>query len=294
MSPKQDIVFKMLFGDQHYSDILAAFLKAVLLKPDEDFDNLKLLNPLPEADYEKVTIENSFVSGNDPRRKKIVLDVHARLTSGKEIDVEMQVHKQSFLAQRVALYVAQMLASQSREGQPYRELCPAVCILITAFDFIENPHYHNRYTMFDPDTGSEFTDLLEINVLDLTKIPATSQDAEPVLVSWLRFLNTNDEEERKMLAQTNPDILKAYKRLEEISDNPAARLLLEAHRREEMDFEAFIYDATQKGLVKGRVEGREEERMKYARKMLAKGQLLKEVRDFFDLSDQEVQVLQAS
>jgi len=45
LSPISDIVFKMLFGNEQNTDILSAFLKAVLLLPDEEFSEVLILNP---------------------------------------------------------------------------------------------------------------------------------------------------------------------------------------------------------------------------------------------------------
>ncbi|MCL2878200.1 MAG: hypothetical protein FWF13_05415, partial [Acidobacteria bacterium] len=35
------------------------------------------------------------------------------------------------------------------------------------------PPYHHRFTLYDPLAGVEFTDLLEIRTLELSKLPET-------------------------------------------------------------------------------------------------------------------------
>ena len=42
LSPKSDLIFKLVFGDQHNADILAAFLRAVLDMPEDEFERLPL------------------------------------------------------------------------------------------------------------------------------------------------------------------------------------------------------------------------------------------------------------
>jgi predicted transposase/invertase (TIGR01784 family) len=75
LPPKSDEVFKMLFGDEQNKEILAAFLKAVL--------------PLPDDDYEEIEILNPFLPGEVLNDKIGILDLKLRLKSGRLIDVEI-------------------------------------------------------------------------------------------------------------------------------------------------------------------------------------------------------------
>ncbi|MDR0576422.1 MAG: Rpn family recombination-promoting nuclease/putative transposase [Candidatus Accumulibacter sp.] len=51
LPPSSDIVFKMLFGDTRNSDLLIAFLKAVLPLPDGEFQEVTPMNPFPANGY---------------------------------------------------------------------------------------------------------------------------------------------------------------------------------------------------------------------------------------------------
>ncbi len=44
MSPKNDFVFKLIFGDEKNKDILTAFLSAALRLTQEEFLGIELLN----------------------------------------------------------------------------------------------------------------------------------------------------------------------------------------------------------------------------------------------------------
>ncbi|MDR2164118.1 MAG: Rpn family recombination-promoting nuclease/putative transposase, partial [Zoogloeaceae bacterium] len=50
LSPKYDEVFKMLFGDERNTDLLVAFLRAVLPLPDDDYEEITLMNPFLPGD----------------------------------------------------------------------------------------------------------------------------------------------------------------------------------------------------------------------------------------------------
>jgi hypothetical protein len=42
LSPKNDVVFRLLFGDKRNGDLLCDFLKSVLTLPDDDFSEITI------------------------------------------------------------------------------------------------------------------------------------------------------------------------------------------------------------------------------------------------------------
>ena len=287
LSPTSDIVFKMLFGNEQNTDILAAFLKAVLLLPEDEFKEVTILNPFHGNEY--------------PDEKATILDVKATTASGRRIDIEIQVQNHSAMKQRIMVYTAKMLTEQVGTGDDYDVIRPVVCILITDFRMIENANYHNRYRLYDPRTGSEFTDMMEINVLELPKMPgAVTTTDNATLLDWLRFLKAKNMEELEMLAQHNPDVQKAVRRLVELSADDKARMIAEAREKNRRDAAAYAKDAREEGREEGRVEGREEglaegERLKaveITRKMLKHSRPLEEISEMTGLTIQEIQALQ--
>ena len=42
---KLDLVFKLIFGDQRNTDILASFLKSVLDIPEEEYERVTIVDP---------------------------------------------------------------------------------------------------------------------------------------------------------------------------------------------------------------------------------------------------------
>jgi len=274
LSPTNDAVFKMLFGSDRHTDILSSFLKTVLL--------------LPNDVVSKVAIQTTFQEKELPRDKTSILDVLVTTASGRSLDIEIQVVKRPALAQRILFYAARLISTQLKEGESYVNLRPAVCILITDFCMIGNSHCHNRYRLHDLQTGSEFTDLLEINILELPNVPAAATGTDAPLLDWLRFLKAKTTEELNMLAQNNPDIQKAVKRLYELSADETAWMHALARKMQLRDADSWVKDA----LLLGREEGRTAERKEFARKMLQHAQSLDEIIEMTGLSRQEIEALQ--
>ncbi|MDR1854915.1 MAG: Rpn family recombination-promoting nuclease/putative transposase, partial [Azoarcus sp.] len=93
-SPRRDIVFKMLFGSERSTDILTAFLKAILPLPGDEYAEVTILNPISLSDF--------------PDDKTCILDVKVRTAKGRIIDVEIQVANEADLRERIVYYLAKM------------------------------------------------------------------------------------------------------------------------------------------------------------------------------------------
>ncbi|MDR1574799.1 MAG: Rpn family recombination-promoting nuclease/putative transposase, partial [Treponema sp.] len=86
LSPLNDFVFKLIFADKRRSNILAAFLKAALDMPPEEFDRLSIVDPHLKRAYKD--------------DKAGILDVKVHTTSGVIINVEVQVASYAGLRNR--------------------------------------------------------------------------------------------------------------------------------------------------------------------------------------------------
>jgi predicted transposase/invertase (TIGR01784 family) len=249
LSPRNDAVFKMLFGDARDTSLLTEFLKSTLT--------------LPAEDYAEVTIIDPHSSRDQPDDKQSILDVKVKTAGGKRIDIEIQIASQPDLRERIVFYLARMVAEQLGQGEEYRNIQRSICILISDHVQIhENGVYHNRYRLHDAQTGSEFTDLLEVDTLELPKLPREADGT--ALCDWMKFLDARKEEELIMLKERNPQVGKAVSRLMALSDDESARMIAESREKLRRDISAIEHAA----VKKGREEGREETQLAVARRLL--------------------------
>jgi len=191
-----------------------------------------------------------------------------------------------------------MITEQISRGESYRKIERSICILITDYVQIpENDCYHNRYRLYDPRTGSEFTDLMEVNTLELPKLPHNTDGT--ALWDWLKFLAAQQEEELKMLAEKNPQIAKTVGRLKELSEDERTRLLAESREKMEWDNAARMQAARERGLEEGlekgrgegREEGREEGLLSVAHAALKKNLPIEDIMALTGLSREKIQAL---
>ncbi|MDR2209013.1 MAG: Rpn family recombination-promoting nuclease/putative transposase, partial [Azoarcus sp.] len=77
LSPRNDQVFKLIFGDAQNTGPLTDFLKATLDLPPEDLLDIVLVDP--------------HLRGKKPDDKQGILDVKVKTATGKLVDIEIQV-----------------------------------------------------------------------------------------------------------------------------------------------------------------------------------------------------------
>ncbi|GHU80829.1 transposase [Clostridia bacterium] len=247
--PRSDFIFKLIFGDQRNVDILAAFLKTVL--------------DLPESEYDKITVVDPHLKREADDDKAGILDVKIHTKSGKVVDVEIQVQPYPSMQKRTVFYVSKMVLEQIGKGKSYDDIQKVISLIITDYIFIEeNDVYHNQYYLYDKKTGSQFTDIVEVDTLELPKLPKQEDGTE--LWDWMQFLNARQEEEFTMLAERNPQIKKAVGVLMELSADERTRLLYDEREKWRMD----EMDLMQGAEKKGRSEGRYEERIGIAKNLI--------------------------
>jgi predicted transposase/invertase (TIGR01784 family) len=231
-------------------------------------------------------IVDPHLARESPEDKLGILDVKVKTRSGKRIDVEIQVCDQPQMRERLVFYLARMVNEQIGPGDDYWSIQRSICILIADFVLVpENGSYRNRYTLRDPATGSEFTDLLEIDVLELPKLPQ-DEDGTP-LWDWLKFLSAQEKEELTMLADKNPQVKKAVVKLLSLSEDERARMLADSREKLRRDISAQVRAGERRGLEKGMEEGKRS----VARNLLGLGQPVDVVVQATGLSREVVQSL---
>jgi predicted transposase/invertase (TIGR01784 family) len=253
LSPKSDVIFKLLFGDERSLELLTDFLKSVLRLPHDEYDEVTLIDPHLKREYD----------GD----KLGILDVRVRTKTKKTIDVEIQLLPSPELRERVVYYAAKMVTEQVGAGDSYSQIKRVISIIITDYVLVpENKEYHNHYTLYDPETHSEFTDIIEVNTLELAKLPEVGDGTE--LWAWMKFLSARSKEELNMLAERSPQVKKAVVRLLELSNDERTRLLYESRQKMEWDNRAREQGAKAEGRAEGRAEGQNEEKFAIAKNLL--------------------------
>ncbi len=174
LDPKNDLVFKKVFGDHPH--LLVSFLNAMLpLEPGGEVKEIEYLPPelVPEIPH----VRNSIV------------DVRCRAADGRQFIVEMQMLWTESFQQRVLFNASKAYVRQIRPGYEYRFLQPVYSLNLLNDTYLppeEGWYHHYRITKVQ-GTG-RIIEGLEFVFIELPKFTPQTFTEKKLRALWLRFL----------------------------------------------------------------------------------------------------------
>ena len=239
MLPTVDFCFKELMQNPK---VRKGFISALLnLSPDEVEDTVLLPTLLPRD------------SADD---KLGIMDVRVLLKDGTQINMEMQVKYFEYWDERALFYLSKMFDSQIRKGESYEKL--QKCIHVSILDFIHFPNdkeCYRRIHFRDDKTSDLYSDKMELQILELKKLPPEVKTGEDVL-AWMKFFSGKSRKEFQTMAKTNEYLDEAYNTLLHLSADEKKRLEYEAREKALKDYNTQISSAEKRGLKAGEEMGR--------------------------------------
>ena len=147
----------------------------------------------------------------------------------------------SDLQARTIYSQSKLITEQIESGNKWTKIKRAITIVITdEVNVREGDKYHHQFR-YRTEDGLEFSNLTEIDTLDLNKLPLNDDSTD--LWYWMKFIKSDDEEGLKMLAMRSPEMKKAVGVLKRLSANEQTRMLYEQHEMVLRDIESMKDDA---------------------------------------------------
>ena len=229
MLPTSDFCFKELMQN---SKVRKGIISALLGINPEEIAETKLLPTSTTEEY--------------PDGKLRILDVLIKLENGTQVGMEMQVAKYDYWTNRILFYLCRMFTGQIEKGDTYDKL--KKCIHVSFLDFI---HFENDYDFYRKITlrdekNSEYTDLLELHILELKKLPPEEQN-ENGLLKWTRFLNGKCREDFEKMVEKDEYIDEAYELLKKMSEDDRKCLEYEAREKAVRDYNTQMKSSLERG-----------------------------------------------
>lgn len=197
-----DVFFKYLLGDVKRKTLTLSFINSILNRTEDNvFTDLDFL------DKELTPIEQDG--------KVSVLDIRARMNDGTQVNIEVQVCKDPDMARRSLYYWSKMYSGElhEHEGEPYNKLMQAISINLMDFNaFPEYTSCHHSYHICNDETNDRLLDDLEMHFIELEKIRIGDIRNLKKSEQWIAyFSNQCSDEEREVLAMSEPAIKEAMK-----------------------------------------------------------------------------------
>ena len=121
-------------------------------------------------------------------------------------------------------------------------------------DFIHFPQDSRccrKIVLCDMETGRQYTDQMELYILELKKLPPEDQNEEGI-IRWMRFLGGKSRKEFEDMAKKDEYIGETYDELERLSLDEQKRMEYELRQKAVRDYNSQIKSAEKRGIERGR------------------------------------------
>ncbi len=256
INPYTDFGFKKLFGTEMNKDLLISFLNALF----KDGPVVKEVIYVPN--------EQLGVYGS----RRAIFDVYCETESGEKIIVEMQKTEQAYFKDRSVFYSSFPIQQQGKTGADWDfQLKSVYTIGILNFVFPEDEYdpecYHHEVKLMDTTDHHVFYDKLTFIYLEMPKFNKTEDELEGMLDKWLFVLKNLTRLFDRPAALQERVFRKLFEQAEIARFTPEEVIEYEDSLKVYRDLKNSMDTSYMKGVVVGREEGREEERIANARKM---------------------------
>lgn len=253
LSPFTDFGFKKLFGEEAGKTSLMSFLNDVL--------------PI-ERQIVEVNFLPSEQLGNSLEERAAIYDIACQDDSGAQFIVEMQNARQTYFKDRTVFYSTFPIQRQAQKGDWNFKLQEVFCVSFLGFEMPgEDDEYLHTVTLKD-EHNAVFYNKLHYIYIELPKfnktleeIAADTQNPKNHLEKWLYFLRHLEEFDKLPTIFQEPVFEETLERIELHALKPNER---DSYERSLKSYRDRINE-----IDTAKAEGREEERVKIAKKMLA-------------------------
>ena len=182
LDPKNDYVFKRIFGYTGNEEITKGLLESII--PDK---------------INKIELDSNPITEKDLLDDKVgILDIKAKLNEGNvNCDIEMQVVDQKDIEKRILFYWSKMYIQTIKVGNDYENLKRCIVILISDYDLEKLkkiPEFVTKWKITEEKHPKlVLTNVLELYIISLEKAKNSSIRQKGDLYKWLEFINNPKE-----------------------------------------------------------------------------------------------------
>lgn len=272
LSPKLDVVFQEIFGEERNKRITKSFLEAVLKEPIDKIDLSK--NPILRREFQD--------------EKLGILDILAEVNEKEKVNIELQIVDRKNIVERILYYWSKLYSRQIKIGEEYEKLSKTIVILITNYEIekFKEEEYHSKWQIMEETGTTILTDKLEFHIIMLPKIIGKETQNDKLL-DWLYFIENPKSERVVKSMEENKELKEAVDELHRISEDEKMQRIADLREKAMLD-EKAIYA---RGLEIGEEKGEKKRNKEIAKKLLLRGFGADEIAEITGLTAEEIEEL---
>ena len=199
MLPKNDFIFKKLFGSEGNELITKDLIETIIGKK-----------------IKKLEFKNPYLLREAKKDKEEILDIKVELDNSTLCDIEIQVGNYHDADKRILDYWSKMYRTSIEKGQKYIEMKKTIIIFIASYN-IDNlkgiEEYKTRWKILEEKLKIELTDVFEVDIIELSKAEKILKSNKAELQeirNWISFLINPKNLEGTKMKDMSKEIQKAY------------------------------------------------------------------------------------
>lgn len=279
LSPKLDVVFQKLFGEEGCEEITKSLLQAIL-----------------EKEIESIDLSQNPILRRDTLKDKLgILDVAAKINGEENVAIELQVAKRGQEKERILYYWGRKYTKGIEKGHDYIDLKRTIVIMITDFEIegLEDLGLHSKWYVKDETGLYILTKKLEIHIIELPKVVRESKIGEELL-DWLTFIENPNSERVKIKMGENKALKEAKAKLDKMSQDERMQKIAEWREKAILEEKAMYRYAMTQGRNEGRNEGISQTKLEIAKKLLSQNVELEVIEKSTGLTKEEIEKLKSA
>ncbi|MBH1989722.1 MAG: Rpn family recombination-promoting nuclease/putative transposase [Alphaproteobacteria bacterium] len=250
LDPKNDYLFKRLFGTEKNKDILIHFINSVLHLEGED--------AIQDVTYLQTDLNPEYAY-----KKQSMVDVLCRDIKGTQFIIEMQVAKFSGFEERAQFYAAKAYINQMDVGEKYQDLKEVIFITITDYVmFPDKTTWKSDHVTLDKKTFENDLKAFSFTFIELPKFTKALDELSTIEEKWVYFFkHAHETLDKDLTTLLGDDVVlkKAFDESTKYSMSEREWNSYEAALKHERDARAIedykIQQAEEKGIAKGLEKG---------------------------------------
>jgi len=245
LDPKNDYVFKRIFGYVGNEDITKGLLSAIL----------------EDVTIESLTLDCKEILEQDLKNDKFgILDIRAIIDNSVQCNIEMQMIDRKDIESRILFYWSKLYSKSIRRGENYNNAQRTIILLFSNYELSNLEEIQKYFTKWhiceDEYKNIILTKNLEIYIIELPKYKKYAKE-KTKLSTWVKFIESPEVIDMSDI-ENNEALEKAKKVLNEISEDEKEEYLAEQRLMYIMDQKAIEAAGFDKGKKEGIRQSKEE------------------------------------
>lgn len=239
-------------------------------------------------EYEIINNEIRTINDKD---KLMVSDLIYKVNKSTILNIELNTTNSKYLMYKNLLYVYKIIINNQNKGEKYKDI-KVIQINFDLYSFKNMNKVKNVVKVVNVDNNQEYLDTFTIIHLELDKAWNNEYNVSEDGIRFLRMLSSNSKRLNRYLAGNNPFLNKVADFMEEYSSNGDNLLYYNEEELSKYIRKSELIDSYNDGKSQGLSQGKLQEKLEIAKRMLLKNKTISEIIDITGLTKKEILKLQ--